>query len=106
MKKLKEYAIFKGDEMIAFGNYKDICKKLNISYQTFRHYGTDTYKKRTKEKNARRLICIDDSTEDGELLRIIQSKLNVLNLDSVKNKKKIEVLKEILMEYEETFNNE
>lgn len=105
MKKLKEYAVFKGDEMIAFGNYKDICKKLNISYQTFRHYGTDTYKKRTKDKNSRRLVCIDDNTEDGELLRIIQSKLDELNLNCTKNKAKIEILKEILIEYGKIFND-
>lgn len=50
MKKLKEYAVFKGEEMLAMGTYKEICEKLNISYQTFRYYGTDAYKKRTKEE--------------------------------------------------------
>ena len=101
MKKLKEYAIFKGENMIAMGNYKEICEKLNISYQTFRYYGTNTYKKRTKEENARRLVCLNDNTEDGELLYILQDKMEELTLEPKKNKQKIELLKEIICEYQE-----
>lgn len=101
MKKLKEYAIFKGEDMLAMGTYKEICEKLNISYQTFRFYGTDTYKKRTKEENARRLVCLNDNTEDGELLYILQDKMEELNLDPKKNKQKIELLKEIFCEYQD-----
>lgn len=100
MKKLKEYAVFKGEKMLAMGTYKEICEKLNISYQTFKHYGTDSYKKRTSEKNARRLICLSDNTEDGELLYIIQDKLEELNLEPRKNKQKINLLDEILNEYQ------
>ena len=105
MKKLKEYAVFKGEEMLAMGTYKEICEKLNISYQTFRYYGTNTYKKRTKEENARRLVCLNDNTEDGELLYILQNKMEELSSDSKKNKQKIDLLKEIFSEYQEAIIN-
>ena len=105
MKKLKEYAVFKGEEMLAMGTYKEICEKLNISYQTFRYYGTNTYKKRTKEENARRLVCLNDNTEDGELLYILQDKMEELSLDPKKNKQKIDLLKEIFSEYQEVVIN-
>lgn len=101
MKKLKEYAVFKGEEMLAMGTYKEICEKLNISYQTFRYYGTDTYKKRTKEENARRLVCLNDNTEDGELLYILQDKMDELKLNPKANKQKIDLLREIFLEYQE-----
>lgn len=100
MKKLKEYALFKGEEILASGTSKEICEKLNISYQTFRHYGTPHYKKRTKEENARRLVCLSDNTEDGELLYILQDKMEELTLEPKKNKQKIDLLKEILCEYQ------
>lgn len=101
MKKLKEYAVFKGEEMLAMGTYKEICERLNISYQTFRYYGTNTYKKRTREENARRLVCLNDNTEDGELLYILQDKVEELSLEPKKNKQKIDLLKEILCKYQE-----
>lgn len=101
MKKLKEYAVFKGEEMLAMGTYKEICEKLNISYQTFRYYGTDAYKKRTKEENARRLVCLNDNTEDGELLYILQDKMDELKLNPKANKQKIDLLREIFLEYQE-----
>lgn len=105
MKKLKEYAVFKGEEMLAMGTYKEICERLNISYQTFRYYGTNTYKKRTKEENARRLVCLNDNTEDGELLYILQDKMEELSLEPKRNKQKIDLLKEVLYEYQQAIVN-
>lgn len=105
MKKLKEYAVFKGEEMLAMGTYKEICERLNISYQTFRYYGTNTYKKRTREENARRLVCLNDNTEDGELLYILQDKMEELNSEPKKNKQKIDLLKEVLYEYQQAIVN-
>ena len=105
MKKLKEYAVFKGEEMLAMGTYKEICEKLNISYQTFKFYGTPCYRKRTKEENARRIVCLNDNPEDGELLYILQDKMEELSLDPEKNKQKIDLLKEIFSEYQEVVIN-
>lgn len=104
MRGLKEYALFKGDEILATGTHKDICSKLGITYQTFRFYSTPTYKKRTKPENARRLVCLSDNTDDGELLSIIECKLEFLKKNPKINKDKINILKEIILEYQEATN--
>ncbi len=101
---IQQESIFKGDEILATGTYKDICSKLGITYQTFRFYSTPTYKKRTKPENARRLVCLSDNKDDGELLSIIEHKLEFLNKNPKIHKDKINVLKEIILEYQEAIN--
>lgn len=105
MARLKQYVLFKGDEILATGTSKEICEKLNISYQTFRFYGTPCYKKRTKEENARRLVCLsNDTSDDGELLYIIEDKMEELKENPNKNMEKINLLKSIILEYQEVID--
>ena len=53
----KEYALYKGDELLAFGTIKEISDQLKIKENTLHYYKTPSYIKRTSEK-ARRLIKI------------------------------------------------
>lgn len=48
-----EYAMYKGDELLAFGTREEICKQMNIKLQTFRFYRTKAYKDRIKNRKAR-----------------------------------------------------
>ena len=61
-KKKWEYAMYKGDELLAFGTSDQICKQMNINKQTFLYYRTKAYKDRIKNrkaKNYRYVIRID-----------------------------------------------
>lgn len=51
-----EYALYKGDALIIIGTIKEIAEYLEIKEDSVRFYNTPTYKKRTSEKNSRRLI--------------------------------------------------
>ena len=54
---VKEYALYKGDELLAFGTIKEISDQLKIKEKTLHYYKTPSYIKRTSEKS-RRLIKI------------------------------------------------
>lgn len=53
---VKEYALYKGDELLATGTKREIAEKLGISVHAVTYYGTPNYAKRTSEKNGRRLV--------------------------------------------------
>lgn len=58
-----QYAMYKGDEQIAFGTREEICKKTNIKRKTFEYYRSNAYAERLEnrnEKNARRIIRVYD----------------------------------------------
>ncbi|CDG57942.1 hypothetical protein [Streptococcus thermophilus] len=55
MQKVKEYALYKGDELLAMGTKREIAKQLGISVRSVTCYGTPSYAKRTSE-NAKRLV--------------------------------------------------
>lgn len=48
-----EYAMYKGDKLLAIGTKKEICEQLGIAVQTFNYYRTNAYKKRVKERKQR-----------------------------------------------------
>ena len=52
---MKEFALYKGDELLAMGTKREIAEKLGISVRSVPCYGTPSYAKRTSE-NARRLV--------------------------------------------------
>ena len=52
---IKEFALYKGDELLAMGTKREIAEKLGISVRSVTCYGTPSYAKRTSE-NARRLV--------------------------------------------------
>ena len=53
---VKEYALYKGDELLAMGTKDEIAKQLGISVRSVTYYGTPSYAKRTNEKYGRRLV--------------------------------------------------
>lgn len=53
---VKEYALYKGDELLAMGTKSEIAKQLGISVRSVDHYGTPAYAKRTSEEHGRRLV--------------------------------------------------
>lgn len=55
---INEYALYKGNDLLSFGTIKEIADHLKIKQKTVHYYKTPTYKKRTSEEKARRLIKI------------------------------------------------
>lgn len=53
---VKEYALYKGQELLAMGTKREIAEQLGISVRSVSFYGTPSYAKRTSEKNGRKLI--------------------------------------------------
>lgn len=52
---VKEYALYKGDELLAMGTKREIAEQLGVSANTVGYYGTPAYARRTSE-NGRRLV--------------------------------------------------
>lgn len=48
-----EYAMYKGEELLAMGTTEEICKQMNIGKKTFLYYRTKAYKERIKNRKAR-----------------------------------------------------
>ena len=58
---MKEYALYKGDNLLAFGTIKEMAQQLDIKPASVRHYGNNSYKRRIKNLDkARILIKIED----------------------------------------------
>ena len=54
----KEYALYKGDKLLAMGTKKEIAKQLGVKQSTICYYSHPAYAKRTSEEKGRRLIEI------------------------------------------------
>ena len=54
----KEYAVYKGEEILAIGTLQEIAEELKVKVKSIKFYGTESYTKRTTD-NARRLVCLD-----------------------------------------------
>ena len=54
----KEYALYKGDKLLAIGTKKEIAKQLGVKPSTIGYYSRQSYAKRTSEEKGRRLIEI------------------------------------------------
>lgn len=54
---MKEYALYKGEELLAIGTKREIAEQLGVSASTVGYYGTPVYARRTSE-NGRRLVEI------------------------------------------------
>lgn len=52
---MKEYALYKGEEIIAMGTKYEIAEKLGVSPNTVAFYRSPTYARRTSE-SGRRLV--------------------------------------------------
>ena len=53
---IKEYALYKGEELLAMGTKREIAEKLGISVRSVTCYGTPSYARRTSEEHSRRLV--------------------------------------------------
>ena len=53
----KEFALYKGEELLAMGTKREIAEQLGVSDSTVGYYGTPVYARRTSE-NGRRLVEI------------------------------------------------
>lgn len=54
----KEYALYKGDELLAMGTAKELAKQFGVKVPTIHFYKSPAYIKRTNDTKARRLIEI------------------------------------------------
>lgn len=54
---VKEYALYKGDELLAMGTKREIAEQLGVSPSTVGYYGTPVYARRTTERG-RKLVEI------------------------------------------------
>lgn len=57
---MKEYALYKGEEILAIGTADEIAEELGILKKTVWYYGTPSQHKRTSGTNARVLIPLDE----------------------------------------------
>ena len=57
MKKIKEYALYKGEDCLAIGTIKEIAEKMKVKYETIYFYTMPVYKKRCK-KSKKRLVMV------------------------------------------------
>lgn len=55
---VKEYALYKGEELLAIGTKREIAERLGVSPSTVGYYGTPVYARRTNDKKGRRLYEI------------------------------------------------
>lgn len=53
---VKEYALYKGEGLLAMGTKREIAEQLGVSASTIGYYGTPVYARRTSDTKGRRLI--------------------------------------------------
>ncbi|MGJ0847463.1 hypothetical protein ACR77J_12300 [Tissierella praeacuta] len=68
---MREYAFYKGDEILSIGTIPEIAEKLGVKRDTVAYYKTQAYQNRLKRRNAlngnvRILIPLDDEGEESE----------------------------------------
>lgn len=56
----KEYALYKGDNLIGIGTAKELAEQFGVKVQTIHYYSTPAYKQRTNPDRARRLVPLDE----------------------------------------------
>ena len=52
----KEYALYKGEELLCMGTISELAENQNVRPKTIFQYQTPSYKKRQGGENARRLV--------------------------------------------------
>ena len=62
-----EYALYKGEEILAIGTLQKIAKQMNIKVDTVKYYQTPVYKKRLANRkcsgNVRILVKLDNNED-------------------------------------------
>lgn len=59
MRKCKEYALYKGEELLAIGTKKELAERFNVKEKTISFYMTPTKLKRNKGNNCRVVVALD-----------------------------------------------
>lgn len=57
---MSEYALYKGDTLIAIGTVREIAEQTGLSVHTIRYYGTPSYRKRAPGHHNTILIKLED----------------------------------------------
>lgn len=65
---MKEYALYKGEDLLVMGTIPHIAKQMEVQIQTITYYRTQAYRNRLKRRNAmngnvRILIPLDEEVE-------------------------------------------
>lgn len=60
---LKEYALYKGDKLLAVGTRKEIAEQMGIKPETVTFYGTPSGAKRSK--NGRVVIPLEEDDDES-----------------------------------------
>lgn len=60
---MKEYALYKGEELLEIGTLKFLSKKFQVKIKTLLFYQTPTQKKRTSENKGRRLVKLEGNDD-------------------------------------------
>ena len=58
MREVKEYALYKGEELLGMGTIRELAERFNIKVTTLYYYQTPTYLKRTSNEHGRRLVAL------------------------------------------------
>lgn len=59
MKKYKEYALYKGEELLTIGTKKELAEKFKVKESTITFYMTPTHSKRNKGNNCKVVVVLD-----------------------------------------------
>ncbi len=57
---MKDYAMYKGEDILAIGTIAEIAKHLSVKESTVKFYGTPSYQKRIRGDKAKILIELED----------------------------------------------
>lgn len=61
---IKEWVVYKGEEVIFAGNTRECAERLGVSNSTFLFYTTPTYAERTPSGNAFRAVDVTNVWRD------------------------------------------
>lgn len=64
---MKEYALYKGDELIAIGTIKELAKMQGVKEETIRYYTSKVYRKRTTEEGYRVIKLEEEDDGNGKI---------------------------------------
>lgn len=59
---MKEYALYKGEQMVSIGTVKEIAEERGVKPETIRFYSSGVYQRRSKREvnNRLQLIKLED----------------------------------------------
>uniref|UniRef100_UPI0035A13ADB hypothetical protein n=1 Tax=Jeotgalibaca porci TaxID=1868793 RepID=UPI0035A13ADB len=58
---MKEYALYKGEDILAIGTLEEIAASLDVAVETVKFYGMPSYLKRIKGNKARELVELEEN---------------------------------------------